>query len=145
MAAWRMFFGDAPCRAPVTWRAAQAGSNPFWGAIKIAVSILCFTGDPNSTLELAAHLWLAAGCAIHSVSGQPLQGNLLSAIVSPYRQLTVIALSAQGKVPGSAKPTRPLPEPRTGVPLGKIHETICFALSGRCLCEHLCPLHAWRR
>src|ERR1035438_4366862 len=32
MAAWRMFFGDAPCRAPVTWRAAQAGSNPFWGA-----------------------------------------------------------------------------------------------------------------
>ena len=49
----------------------KARSNPARGAIKIPVSVLYFTGDPNFTLELAAHRWLAAGCAIHSLSGQP--------------------------------------------------------------------------
>ena len=55
---------------------------PDRGAIKIAVSILYFTGDPNSTLELAVHLWPNIPDARQSIPypANPLKVNLLSAI-----------------------------------------------------------------
>jgi hypothetical protein len=79
---------------------------PDWGAIRIAVSILYSTGDPNSTLELAVPLLPNIPDARQSIPhpANLLKVNLLSAISAAIGKLTVIALNSQGEKPESIKP-----------------------------------------